>query len=264
MNRRTENPLLSRLVGSPCCLPNKPQAQLFPAYERLGYRCYEAFSSWAECRHEWTLDPDKVRHAAGEYGLSITSYHLPSITDDIESSLANALAAARFASRLGDEVAVLFKAQSRDLFAQTGKRFLDALEEESIAVTPVLQNHKGSAITTLEDYSEVLERINDPRLKCILEVGHFQRVGVSWQEGWELLGERIALFHVNDIRDGESVVLGSGEVDFPGLIQRIKSTQHPGRIVVELELGNRDEAPQETLDGLAHAISHLCQLYDQA
>lgn len=266
MTSTSPSPLQDRLVASPCCLPSMPQAELFAACQRLGFRNYEAFSHWAACRHEWTLDPAAVRQTAADYGLTITSYHLPPISDDVEASLANAIAAARFASKLGDDVKVLFKANSRDLFAQVGKRFLDALDEESIAVTPVLQNHKGSAITTLEDYREVLESIDDPRMKCILEVGHFQRIGVDWRTGWDLLGDRIALFHVNDIRDGDSVPIGEGDVDFAGLLSHIKQTGHSGKIVVELELATRKDnaAAQQTLDGLALGIERLNELYAKA
>ncbi len=257
-------PLINRLVGSPCCLGKMPIDELFPAYQKLGFRKYEAFSQAMACRHPWTGDPVADREYAASFGLQITSYHLPMIGEEIDAGVADALAAARYAARVGDNVAVLFKAASRDIFAQVGKPFLDAIESEGLDVVPVVQNHKGTAITTLDDYREVLDRIDDSRLKGILEVGHFQRVGVSWKEGWEMLGERLALIHVNEIRGDESVHYGTGEVDFPGLMKQIKTSGYDGNIVVELELANRTEAPQETLEGLANAIDLLCRLYSEA
>jgi len=262
----TEGPagFTSRLVASPCCLPTMLQEELFPTYRKLGFRNYEAFSHWAACRHAWTGNPAADRAAAAAFGLQITSYHLPSIGKNIEEGLQAALAAARYASRLGDGVVVLFKADSREIFAKIGRRFLDALEAERLGVTPVLQNHKGTAISTLDDYREVLAAINDSRLRCILEVGHFQRVGVSWKQGWDLLGDRIALIHVNDIRNDQSVLYGTGEVDFPGLMKQIKTAGYDGRIVVELELPKRNEAPRETLEGLRSAIGFLSRCYQNA
>jgi sugar phosphate isomerase/epimerase len=128
-----------------------------------------------------------------------------------------------------------------------------------------VQNHRGTAISTLEDYQEVFDSLdNDPRLKAVLEVGHFHRVGVSWQTGWEFLFDRIALIHVNDIRDGKSVHYGTGEVDFAALMQKIKTSNYTGEIVVELELETRDTNPKETLDGLKSAVTLLTRLHAEA
>ena len=135
------------------------QQDLFPAYQRLGFTKYEAFPSWAECRHPWGGNADEDRQRAADYGLEITSYHLPPITENIEESLGHALAAARYASRLGAKI-VLFKAAKKDCFGAVGKRFLDVLEKENLNLTPVLQNHAGSAISTLQDYRDVFELLH--------------------------------------------------------------------------------------------------------
>lgn len=256
--------LRSRLVGSPCCLPALALPTLFAAYRQIGFTKYEAFSSWATARHDGAGDPAAARAQAASYGMRITSYHLPKIEQDLEAGLAKALAAARYASKLGDGVVVLFKAETKDIFARTARRFLDAIGQERLGVVPVLQNHKGSAISTLDDFRDVLHAIGDPRMKAILEVGHLYRAGVHWRDGWDLLADRIALIHVNDIHDGRSVPFGAGEVDFPGLLKQVKHTCYPGNIVVELELPTHETQPQITLNGLRDAANLLCTLYDAA
>lgn len=255
---------IQRLVGSPCCLPLLSQQVLYPAYQKLGFTKYEAFSHWAKCRHEWTRNAEDDCRTAGQYGLQITSYHLPPITENLEVSLADAIAAARYASRLGAKI-VLFKATKKEFFGLVGKRFLDAIEDEKLNLTPVLQNHAGSAISTLQDYRDVFALLDhDPRIRAILEVGHLQRLGIHWREGWDLLQDRIALIHVNDIRNGKSVLYETGEVDFIGLISQVKTSGYAGDIVVELELEPCELDPRQTLDGLRHAIIFLTQLYNQA
>jgi sugar phosphate isomerase/epimerase len=240
------------------------QQDLFFAYRHLGFTKYEAFSGWAKCRHEWTGDAEADRQCAANFGLEITSYHLPPITEDIEASLGHAMAAARYASRLGVKI-VLFKAVKKELFGLVGKRFLDAIEKENLPITAVLQNHAGSAISTLQDYRDVFAMLDhDPRIKAILEVGHFQRVGIHWREGWNLLEGRIALIHVNEIRNGKSVPYGSGEVDFSGLLAQVKTSGYAGDIVVELELETHEHDPRTTLDGLGQTIDFLTQLYNKA
>ncbi|MCE0521850.1 MAG: sugar phosphate isomerase/epimerase [Methylacidiphilales bacterium] len=258
-------PFLQRLVGSPCCLPVMEKEELYTAFQKLGLTKYEAFFGWAKCRHEWTGDPGAERKLAARYGIEITSYHLPAITKaDVEGSLANVLAAARYASRVGAKI-VLMKAEEKSLFGAVGRRFLDAIEQEGLDLTAVLQNHAGSAISTPQDYREVFAMLDhDPRLKAVLEIGHFRRIGVDWQEGWEVLGDRIALIHVNDILGGKSVRYGTGEVDFAGLLAQMKKTAYAGDIVVELELQDHAAAPEKTLEGLREGIALLARLYDKA
>jgi sugar phosphate isomerase/epimerase len=257
-------PVIERLVCSPCCLPTTAASDLLPAYRELGFTKYEAFCTWAECRHEWTRDPHKDRDHLASFGLRVTSYHLPMIGEDIEAGLNDALAAARYASVLGGEgTCVLFKAATREIFGQVGKRFLNALEKERLGVVPVVQNHRGTAITTLDDYQEVLTRVNDSRLKGILEVGHFQRVGTPWKPAWDVLGDTIALIHLNDInKEGASVLFGTGEVDIPGLMQAVRDRNFDGNVVVELELASNRTETEQTLNGLRDAIALLERHYN--
>lgn len=261
----SDNTFQNQLVGSPCCLPKFSYENILTAYRDLGLGKFEAFSTWAHSSLNWHEDPQIARQQARDAGISITSFHLPQIrVKNIEGGLMDAVAAARYAQALGAKT-VLLKADSREIFGQVGVRFLDLLDQREIAVTPVVQNHRGTAISTLEDYQEVFDRIgNDPRLKGVLEVGHFHRAGVLWEEGWDYLDERIALIHVNDIRDGQSVRYGTGEVDLDGLVQKIKSAKYSGEIVVELELATRESHPEETLDGLKNALALLTRLHAKA
>ena len=238
-----------QLVSSPVYFPYWPLEKVLEACRDLGFHKFEGFSEWPECKLDWRGDPAIPRRFAEEMGLKFTSFHLPAIREDMEAGLENALIAAHYAAGLGAKI-VIFKAATREIFARVTTKFLDALDRAAPGLVPVLQNHCGSAITTLEDYKEVFAGIgNDPRMKAILEVGHFHRAGISWKKGWDYLGERVALIHVNEIRDWESVLFGTGEVDFRGLVRHVKTSGYKGDIVVELELSSRETNPQETIDG---------------
>lgn len=251
---------LARLVASPACIPQMTLDEILPAFAALGFTKFEAFTQWATSGLDTHRDPvDYVAHA-GEHGLRFTSMHLPPIVaDDRDATLDTAVHGARFAQRLGASV-VLFKADSRETYVDVARPFLDRLDAEHIDVTPVLQNHKGTPITSLDDFRTVIDGIDDPRMKTLLEVGHFQRAGVAWREGYDLLGDSIALVHVNDIdAAGASVPFGSGEVDFAGLLAQLAADGYAGEIVVELELDTRATDPQRTLRELGRAIEHLRQ-----
>ena len=245
-----------RFVGSPACIPQMPLEEILAAYAPLGFRKFEAFTSWCRSHLDIETDARSYRELAARYGMRFTSMHLPPISDDREASLRQSVKAARFAQDLGADV-VQFKATTRDNYIQTAGPFLDAIEDAGIHVTPVLQNHAGTAISTLEDFREVITGINDPRMKTLLEVGHFQRVGVHWRDGYNLLGDSIALVHINEIKGTQSVPFGTGDVDFPGLFAHLRDTGYTGDIVVELELETRDRDAERTLLCLAEALSYL-------
>ena len=253
--------LRQQLVSSPVYFPEWPLAKVLESCRDLGFEKFEGFSEWPVCKLDWRGDPEVPRRLAESMGLRFTSFHLPTIREDLEAGLENALTAARYAAGLGAKI-VLFKAACREIFPKVTPRFLDALDKAAPGVTPVLQNHLGSAISTLDDYREVFDGIaNDPRMKAVLEVGHFQRAGIPWKQGWDFLGDRVALIHINEIRAGESVLFGTGEIDFRGLIRHVKTSGYRGDIVVELELAGRESDPQPTIDGVRQAVALLEDFY---
>lgn len=248
-------------MSTPAFFPHLKLEPVLEACASLGFAKFEGFTEWATSRLDWRDDPAKPRRLAESLGLRFSSFHLPTARGDTDKDLRDLMVAARYAVGLGAKV-VLFKAASRELYGSVGRRLLDMLAEEEIGLTPVLQNYHRGPIDTPDDYREVLGRLNhDPRMKALLEVGQFQRTGVDWRQGWELMGERIALLHINDIRDGRSVLYGTGGVDFRGLLRHVKASGYAGDIVVELELSTRETAPRETLEGVRQAVEHLETLY---
>ena len=251
-----------RLVASPACVPKLSLDEVFAAYSGMGLSKFEAFTSWAAAALDLSADPETYREQAARHGLRFTSMHLPAVASGAADEVKQAVEAARFAQRLGAGI-VLFKAKTRPAYIEAAKPFLDAIDREAIDVIPVLQNHKGSAVSSLEDVEEVLDGVNDERLKVLLEVGHFARAGVSWRLAADRVGaQRIAFVHVNEIdREGRSVPYGQGDVDFAGLLKYLRSIDYRGDIVVELELATRDADPQGALREVAHAVDHLLRLH---
>jgi sugar phosphate isomerase/epimerase len=252
-----------RLVSTPAFFPHLTLEPALEASAGLGFTKFEGFTEWATSRLDWRGDPSVPRRLAESKGLRFSSFHLPTAQNDSAATLSDLMVAARYAVGLGATV-VLFKAANRELYGSVGLRLLDALGTESLPLTPVLQNYHRGPIDSLADFREVLGRLNqDPRMKALLEVGQFQRSGVTWRQGWELMDGRIELMHLNDIRDGQSVLYGTGEVDFRGLMQRVKTSGYDGNIVVELELSTRETVPEETIAGVKLAIAHLEKLYHE-
>lgn len=232
---------MEHLVSSPCCNPDLTLDEAMAMYSAAGFAKFEAFTSWCKSALDVSADPAGCLDVAGRHGMRFLSMHLPAIGDDVEAGLETAVRATRFAEAIGAEI-VLFKASRRENYLKTLPAFLDAIDD--LAVTPVVQNHKGTAINSLADCREVLDGVADARLKALLEVGHFHLVGVTWDEAYEVLRGRVALVHLKDIAGGRSVPFGTGEVDLAGLIATLRADGYDGDYVIELEDECRTDVPR--------------------
>ena len=240
--------LIDHLVASPCCNPELGLDDALAAYAKLGFKKFEVFDSWAGSCFDIDGDVEFYGDKLAEYCLIATSMHLPSIGEDLDIS--RAVQAAGFADSLGCKTA-FFKAENRDIYIRAAGPFLDAVSD--LDVMPIIQNHSGTPLATLDDYREVLAGIDDPRMGTCLEVGHFHAVGVGWAAGRALLGESIRLVHIKDQVGPLSVPFGTGEIDLPALFAAMKAMGYTGDYVVEMEVADAEN----TLTYLADAIAYL-------
>lgn len=242
-----QNNWRERIAVSPCSTPKWPLEECLKAFSDLGYRKFEAFSEWAVSALDLNREPQFYRELLGEHGMTCSSFHLPPLGREFDASLQTSIGAARFAAQLGAPV-VLFKARQREGYLGGAAPFLEATQ--ALPITPVLQNHYGTPITTLQDFAEILQGINDARMKTLLEVGHFHKAGVSWRQGTDLLGESIALVHLKDMRDGVPAPFGTGEVDLEGLLKHLKTVGYRGDFVIKMEVEDRENVLQYLGDAL--------------
>jgi sugar phosphate isomerase/epimerase len=245
---------LDDFVVSSCSLPQHDLPSILGLCREIGYRSFEVFTSWAKSSIDYHLDPAPFRDEFERRGMRVHSFHLPPIGDDIEGTLRESLSACRFAKALGAEI-VLYKANTRPNYVAAGKRFLDGAC--GLGLTPVLQNHAGTAVSTLADFREVLDGIGDDRLQALLEVGHFHSVGVGWKEAYEQLHDRVALVHIKDQIGRRSVPFGTGEIDLPGLFARLQEDGYRGKIVIEMEVEDAENTPQYLADALRY-VQRFC------
>ncbi|HJN15263.1 MAG TPA: sugar phosphate isomerase/epimerase family protein [Armatimonadota bacterium] len=238
---------------SPCSNPEMSLAEVLSAYAQIGYTRFEAFTSWCKSALSADADPDAYLGFTDKYGIDFSSIHLPPITEDHETSIANAAKTCRLGAELGVRAA-LVKPTDLDRDAPAVKALLD--EIDGLPVIPVLQNHAGSAIETLEDYDRILSTVDDARLKCTLEVGQFHSVGIDWREACEALDRRFELVHIKDQVGRQSVPFGTGEIDLPGLLARLAEDGYPGDVVVEMEVQDRENTLQYLRDALEYVNEH--------
>lgn len=240
---------MENLVGSPTINPQAELEDVLSLCASVGLKKFEAMTSWAKASFDIDRDPQYYLDLGHKYDLRFTSLHLPPVDDDQPASLERAIKGARFAQALGVEV-IIFKATSRANYVQSARSLLDAVE--GLGLTTVITNHANSPISSLDEYREVLDGVNDARLKALLEVGHFHKVGISWRDGYDLLGDRVALVHIKDMAGDQPVPYGEGEVDFEALFRHMQSVGYTGDYVFELEKVPPDQVAQLMQDGIAH------------
>ena len=249
---------LARFAVSPCSNPELGLDDVLPAYAALGYCKFEVFTQWAKSAFDFESDPGPYLAKGRQHGLTFISMHLPPVGDDRGETLDRAVRAARFAKAIGAEI-VLFKATSRRNYIEAAPRFLEAID--GLGITPVLQNHVGAPISSLADFREVIEGIGDSRMRTLLEVGMFHSIGVGWRQGYDLLGDSIALVHIKDQVGETRVPFGEGEVDLPGLFRHLETVGYGGDIVVEMEVC-RDQTAK-TLELLGKAREHIRRVLEE-
>jgi len=238
---------------SPCSNPELSLEEALAAYAGLGYSRFEMFTGWAKSAADIHGDPRHYLALAVEHGFGYCCIHVSPLTEDLDASLAEAVQACGFGAMLGCRCAIV-KAKTKADFSAGATRLLDAID--GLPIIPVLQNHKGTAITTLDDYLDVLDGIGDPRVQCLLEVGHFHSVGVPWQEGYEALAGRVRHVHIKDQIGAQSVPFGTGEIDLPGLFERLVADGYHGDVVVEMEVADRENTLRYLGDALSYVKEH--------
>ena len=237
---------------SPCSNPELTLEECLKEYGALGYRRIELFTRWTRSAADPLADPERYVALATRYGFTYSCLHLPPLSDD-PASVSEAAWAARFAADIGCRC-VIVKATRRELFAELGRQLLDAIEP--LPVIPVLQNHKGSPISTLDDYQAVIRALDDPRMFCTLEVGHFHSVGVPWPVAYDALAGRIRHVHLKDQVGAQPVPFGTGEIDIAGLLARLVEDGYEGDVVVEMEVEDKENTLRYLGEALAYIEEH--------
>jgi len=104
-------------------------------------------------------------------------------------------------------------------------------------VTLGFEPEPGMLIDTMTSFSELVERIDSPRLALTLDLGHLHCLGetpiAAQIHHWK---DRLVNIHIEDMRAGihEHLMFGDGEIDFPPVLAALKDINYSGGLHVEL------------------------------
>jgi len=138
---------------------------------------------------------------------------------------------------------------------------LAAVAEEKKVVLAV-ENH-GSLCGGLAQIQAILNSVDSPWLKSLLDVGNWLPVNQDPVEATRILAPSVAHVHVKDLKkaaDGKfvSVPLGEGDVDLKGCVQALKTAGYDGYLSLEYE------AAEDARVGIPKSIATLKKLLEEA
>ena len=112
---------------------------------------------------------------------------------------------------------------------------LDYADERAMDIG--FEPEPGMLIDAMTAYAELVDRIDSPRLKLTLDVGHLHCQGetpiAAEIRRWR---DRLVNVHIEDMRAGvhEHLMFGEGEMDFPPIIAALAEVGYDGGVHVEL------------------------------
>jgi L-ribulose-5-phosphate 3-epimerase len=111
-------------------------------------------------------------------------------------------------------------------------------------------------------FAELLSRLPDPRLKVNYDSGNSSSLGYAPREEFAAYGERVGSVHIKDRLLGASTVpLGTGDADFPALVEGLKKVAYKGDFILQVARGTSGDevawARQNREFVLKHFISAL-------
>jgi len=133
---------------------------------------------------------------------------------------------------------------------QAMQRLVESLNEvleyaDRHDVTLGFEPEPGMVIDTMERFAELKERIDSPRLRLTLDIGHLHCQGeLPIRDQIEAWRSEIVNIHLEDMKAGihEHLMFGEGEIDFEEVFSALRRIDYQGPVNVELSRHSH-EAP---------------------
>jgi Sugar phosphate isomerases/epimerases len=129
---------------------------------------------------------------------------------------------------------------------------------EEVGVDVMVEPEPDLLIETSDQFLELVDRIDSPRLSCNLDAGHFFCVGEQPADLVERLSPHTTHYHLEDIpasRDHEHTQLGDGGMDIEGVLEAIAADDYDGYVTVEL-YPYEETAAETARDAMAYLTDH--------
>ncbi|MFC7131267.1 sugar phosphate isomerase/epimerase family protein [Haloferax chudinovii] len=127
------------------------------------------------------------------------------------------------------------RADALDALVRGLREVTDAAEK--LGVDVLVEPEPHLLTETSEDFLDLVDRVDSPRIGCNFDAGHFYSVGEDPVELVETLAPHTPHYHLEDIpgdRTHEHTQLGEGAMDIDGFLEAVEATGYDGYVTVEL------------------------------
>ena len=252
-----------------CALRNPPLDEISETFKhapKAGYTYWGLAGpiTWTPGLIQW-LDTEGLQRQAAEAGMKgLTEVYASAISTDsvqaAQNSVNDLLLNAQAAVKLKCPLLVFSGGKRRSDGMKHTLAGLDKLVKaiSDMPVKVALEPHLGSQFQNEADYDEIFAHINTKQIGITIDTGHFHVADVDWKALIRKYPDRIYNVHVKDHIGAQSVPVGNGEVDMPGLIHELRAINYPGPLAVELEVEDPENLPRYVADAYQY-LSRLTQ-----
>jgi len=148
------------------------------------------------------------------------------------------------AAQLGSDCVSLWSGSPDDAVDHRAAigRLAEGLEEllnyaDERGVTLGFEPEPGMFVDNMVRFEQLLGRLDSPRLRLTLDVGHLHCQGETPISQYvHLWSSRLVNVHLEDMRAGvhEHLMFGEGEIDFPAALESLQQAGYRGGVYVEL------------------------------
>ena len=142
-------------------------------------------------------------------------------------------------------------------------QFVEGLNEvaetaEEVGVDVLVEPEPDLMIETSDQFLDLMDRVDSPRVGCNFDAGHFFCVGEDPAELVEKLDAYAGHYHLEDIpadRTHEHTQLGEGGLDIDGFLSAVVDSGYDGYVTVEL-YPYEEMAAETARDAMAYLDEH--------
>ena len=211
---------------------------------------------------------NRVRES--EYGRDTEEFHHPSFVehdaDDRDIRVEHTKEALRTAAALGaPSISVppggpipegKSDGEALDEFVEGLREVADVAEEAGVDV--LVEPEPELLIETSDEFLDLMDRVDSPRVGCNFDAGHFFAVREDPSELVSKLSKYARHYHLEDIpadRTHEHTQLGEGGMDVDGFLSTLDDASYDGFVTVEL-YPYEETAAETARDAMAYLEEH--------
>ena len=123
-----------------------------------------------------------------------------------------------------------------------------------------IEIHLETSLTPAR-FAELLNGLINPLLKVNYDSGNSSSLGYAPREEFAAYGERVGSVHIKDRLLGASTVpLGTGDADFPALIEGLKKVAYKGDFILQVARGASGDEVAWARQNREFVLNHFCQV----